>query len=65
MLSTQAAASSTFSLGNRPLTGVHSIGVSLLLISHSNFQTLPDRSPTEQGIGFVPVGFDGHEWQET
>jgi peptidoglycan/LPS O-acetylase OafA/YrhL len=46
-----------FTLGNRPaLTGIRAIGVSLVLIYHSNFQTLPG-SWVALGIFFVLSGF--------
>jgi peptidoglycan/LPS O-acetylase OafA/YrhL len=46
-----------FSLGNRPaLTGIRAIGVSLVLIFHSNFQTLPG-SWIVLGVFFVLSGF--------
>lgn len=46
-----------FSLGNRPaLTGIRAIGVSLVLIFHSNFQTLPG-SWVALGVFFVLSGF--------
>jgi peptidoglycan/LPS O-acetylase OafA/YrhL len=46
-----------FRLGNRPaLTGVRAIGVSLVLIFHSNFQTLPG-SWVALGVFFVLSGF--------
>ena len=47
----------TFSLGNRPaLTGIRAVGVSLVLIFHSNFQTLPG-SWVVLGVFFVLSGF--------
>lgn len=46
-----------FSLGNRPpLTGIRAIGVSLVLIFHSNFKTLPG-SWVALGVFFVLSGF--------
>ncbi len=52
-----ATAAPPFSLGNRPaLTGIRAIGVSLVLIFHSNFQTLPG-SWVALGVFFVLSGF--------
>jgi peptidoglycan/LPS O-acetylase OafA/YrhL len=49
--------SQQFRLGNRPpLTGIRSIGVSLLLIYHSNFRTLPG-AWVALGVFFVLSGF--------
>jgi peptidoglycan/LPS O-acetylase OafA/YrhL len=46
-----------FRLGNRPaLTGIRAVGVSLVLIFHSNFQTLPG-SWVALGVFFVLSGF--------
>ncbi len=46
-----------FTLGNRPaLTGIRALGVSLVLIFHSNFRTLPG-SWVALGIFFVLSGF--------
>jgi len=46
-----------FRLGNRPaLTGIRAIGVSLVLIFHSNFETLPG-SWVALGVFFVLSGF--------
>ncbi len=50
-------AAAPFSLGNRPaLTGIRAIGVSLVLIFHSNFKTLPG-SWIVLGVFFVLSGF--------
>jgi peptidoglycan/LPS O-acetylase OafA/YrhL len=46
-----------FSLGNRPaLTGIRAVGVTLVLIFHSNFKTLPG-SWVALGVFFVLSGF--------
>ena len=46
-----------FSLGNRPaLTGIRALGISLVLVFHSNFQTLPG-SWVALGVFFVLSGF--------
>jgi peptidoglycan/LPS O-acetylase OafA/YrhL len=55
--STAGASRAPFRLGNRPaLTGIRAIGVSLVLIFHSNFQTLPG-SWVALGVFFVLSGF--------
>jgi peptidoglycan/LPS O-acetylase OafA/YrhL len=52
-----SAPTAPFSLGNRPaLTGIRAIGVSLVLIFHSNFKTLPG-SWIVLGVFFVLSGF--------
>jgi peptidoglycan/LPS O-acetylase OafA/YrhL len=54
---TDGASRAPFRLGNRPaLTGIRALGVSLVLIFHSNFQTLPG-SWVALGVFFVLSGF--------
>lgn len=56
-MSSDGAPRVPFRLGNRPaLTGIRAIGVSLVLIFHSNFQTLPG-SWVALGVFFVLSGF--------
>jgi peptidoglycan/LPS O-acetylase OafA/YrhL len=56
-VATGGASGAPFRLGNRPaLTGIRAVGVSLVLIFHSNFQTLPG-SWVALGVFFVLSGF--------